>query len=125
MPDKLQEYFLFGLMLLLTIIPIIKEIKSKKKSSNIIYIVSIIIIALFLFYLGFNKVDRDDRKSVNTEKKIDTLIKQKKEDSLRFSQFETSLLNKFQIKRDSVTNNPIKIYNTSIQNAETVNIGQD
>jgi hypothetical protein len=60
----------------------------------------------------------------NTQK-MDSLLNQKKSDSILFKQFEINLLNKFQIKRDSVNNIPVKNYNTSIQNAETVNIGEN
>ena len=125
MSDKFQEYLLIGLALLLTIIPILKEIETKKKLSNIVYIITILIVSMFLFSLGVKKVKRDNRNSQNFERKIDTLLKLKKEDSLHFKQFESNLLNNFQIIRDSVTNKPVKVYNTSIQNAEIVNIGSD
>lgn len=125
MINNIQEHIISLLTLLLVIIPIIKEWIDKKKSANKTYILLIIIIFIFLLSLEINTVNINNRNSVFTENKIDTLLKQKKDDSLRFKRFEISLLNKFQITRDSNTNEPIKIYNTSIQNARTVNIGQD
>lgn len=133
MLENLQEYLLIALGLLLTIIPILKEVRSKSKSiGKTFYICLILAVSVCLFYLGFKKVKRDKYNSTITEKKIDNLINQvnqisilKKNDSLTFKEFQTNLLEKFQITRDSSTNKPIKVFNTSIQKAETVNIGQN
>lgn len=133
MSENLQEYSLIALGLLLTIIPILKEVRSKVKSNGkIFYICLIVAISVSLFYLGFKKVRRDKSNSTITEKNIDKLIIQvnqisilKKSDSLTFKEFQKNLLEKFQITRDSSTNKPIKVFNTSIKNAETVNIGQN
>lgn len=115
-----------GVLVMFLGLVFIPEIRRKRK-----YWVSTAIIALIMFFLGVDKIGRDSSKegeAANTinslNKNVENLTKARSIDSLIFSEFEKKLEKKFDIVRDSLTNEP-KIYNTHIEKADKVEIGNN
>lgn len=133
--EQFKDYmnsFIGALLLLISII-LIPEIRVKKK-----YWISILGLVIILSVLGFDKINRDKREKLMTdnqnaenastirtlEKRIEKINNNYIQDSIKFSEFENDLKEKFRIIRDSTTNKPVKNeFNTKIDKAENVHIG--
>jgi hypothetical protein len=143
------ECLFFGLTLALSIIPFVvelflrrnqRDLKNKPKWYKpmiLLIIVSIVIIGFFKTISDTNSKQKTDSLIASSKFKIDTL--NQKVDTLtinidsikiRDSVFQKTLLSKFNIKRDELTNQPIFIgvvdnrhtNNTRIHSAENVDI---
>jgi hypothetical protein len=83
---------------------LIPEIRTKKK-----FWISALCLILFLCFLGFDKINRDDKKQSSFDSKIDSLtttIVEIKSSSIKTQDY-LQKLDSIGIKRDTVSNNPI------------------
>lgn len=135
-----MDYVLYIAGFLISIVPLLREIKKSDGKLPILYVTFLIISGVIVLILGSIKICSDNKKERiyiskienlsgksdilgNTILKLkDTLMKNSKAEI----QFKKLLLEKFKI-RDS-SNIPVKtiqIFNTHINKAQTVNIGND
>ena len=136
--DIFKDYMNALLGALLILIPLIREVtKGQKKGKRKVtpYLIFLIVSFGLLVYFGIDKINRDakekrlaDNSKRKSEERIDTLsnniveLTQLNKDNLEFMK---RLKDKFSIVKDSA-NEPRKIiYNTNIDKARDVYIGND
>ena len=124
--DTIKDYMnsFIGILILLIPILLMPEVRRSK-----FYKIFFVIASIFLFWLGTDKIKRDKKTELLTNKSKDSLniqIRSLRDDFSKYKQSENEFLIKlktnFNIGRDSIKNSPIK-YNTTIEKARDVYIG--
>lgn len=131
MGENTKDIMLYIIGVLIAVVPLIRELMQSGKK-HWVYIAFLFMCTLVILILGIDKVKRENKEKITSEKKVDILnttlsrIENKiARDSLKNKEFEDKLVEKFKIKRDSSSNEPVPTtYNTKIRTAGTVNIGR-
>ncbi|HET9058073.1 MAG TPA: hypothetical protein VFN30_14610 [Chitinophagaceae bacterium] len=136
----IQEYAVYFLSLILSVVPIWREaslIKNAKKNKNekkpISYLGFLAFLFIALIVFGYMKISSDYKERISNTNTIDSLNRNintlgKNSNKLKetIDEFDKKLEKQFGIRRDTLTNEPIKMtFITNIKKAETVNIGSN